>query len=1039
MKHSALFFALACVAGAQSPAGSIAGVVRDPSGAAVTGARVKVVSSATGLARSEITPEQGDYSFPALLAGTYDIGVEMPGFRHVLRQVTVEAGLTTRADFDLSVGDVKESVTVGAAVPQMQYDSHAVTGVITQAQVENLPLNGRTYIELAKLEPGVGTPSTTINNRTLVPIMGAPADNQGGMRVTVDGGSVTAVGYGGSQMGLSQEVVQEFQVSTVNFDLSTGLAGAGGINVVTRSGSNDLHGSGVYFFRDHKLAAYPALNRNPSDPDPFFQRRQFGFALGGPVRRDRVFFFGNWERNEQRGAVATTIVTPEFAAFNRITNSPLFGDLLSVRLDARIDSSNTVFIRYSHDGSRGFAPDSIVGGLNAYPSGWTRTTAWADQGLLGMTSVMRPTLVNDFRFSYFFVSSNLLVPTEQDCPGCVGIGLPGITIPRAGLYLGRSTYNNSVVRRFELSDSVSWQAGQHRVRFGIDWEHNRGGYLILNPDPAALTLYSPADVRDAKLNLPLPSVFRTMDDILQLPLQTVTLGVGDPRVPQQDGSLVRKWDTVWPYVQDTWRASRGLTVNYGLGWSVANVLDYDLSKPPLLAPLLGAGGLGPTRKEWRNFSPLAGLSWAPDSSGKTLLRGGAALFHEVQVQGAFSDNQRAALGAPGLGHYNLPGTQIANPLPGIPGVAVGKAFDFRGGPTLVSGADMMAILPSLRSSLLADLTSADRHLQSIQINKQATQIFPEDYHSPSALHASLGAQRQIARDFVVSADLVYRHFLHIPQDNGFIDLNHFSSVRGPVIPKCTGTQAADPQAICSLGAISVYEAPYRFTYKGLLMRADKRFSRRVQALASYAWSSNKGTNPGHGFNLDNWLQNVGPYSADLTHILNVAAVVQLPRGFELGMNESYISAPPLSAFVGGADFNGDGTTGDLLPGTTVNAFGRGMGQADLERLVVQFNATYAGTKDAQGKAIPKLALPSSYSLGDSSQALDLRLSRTFLLRERWRLSVIGEVFNVCNVANLSGYSGDLTAAGFGQPTSRATQVFGSAGPRAFQLAMRARF
>jgi hypothetical protein len=253
MKNSVLLFALVCVAGAQSPTGSIAGVVRDPSGGAVSGAHVKIVSRATGLVRTETTPEQGDYSFPALLAGTYDISVEMPGFRQVLRQVTVEAGVSTRADFDLSVGDMKESVTIGAAVPQMQYDSHAVTGVITQAQVENLPLNGRTYIELAKLEPGVGTPTSTINNRTLVPIMGAPADNQGGMRVTVDGGSVTAVGYGGSQMGLSQELVQEFQVSTVNFDLATGLAGAGGINVVTRSGSNDLHGSGVYFFRDHRL------------------------------------------------------------------------------------------------------------------------------------------------------------------------------------------------------------------------------------------------------------------------------------------------------------------------------------------------------------------------------------------------------------------------------------------------------------------------------------------------------------------------------------------------------------------------------------------------------------------------------------------------------------------------------------------------------------------------------------------------------------------------------------------------------------------
>src|SRR5262249_52967216 len=155
----------------------------------------------------------------------------------------------------------------------------------------------------------------------------------------------------------------------------------------TRSGGNDLHGTALYFFRDHKLAAYPALNRDPADPDPFFQRRQFGFALGGPVRRDRVFFFGNWERNEQRGVVATTLLTPEFAPFTRITSGPFFGSLRSVRLDGRVSNAHTVFVRHSHDGSRAFAPDSIVGGLNAYPSGWIRTRAWADQSLLGLTSV----------------------------------------------------------------------------------------------------------------------------------------------------------------------------------------------------------------------------------------------------------------------------------------------------------------------------------------------------------------------------------------------------------------------------------------------------------------------------------------------------------------------------------------------------------------------------------------------------------------------------------------------------------------------------
>src|SRR5258707_15627299 len=155
-------------------------------------------------------------------------------------------------------------------------------------------------------------------------------------------------------MGCSQEVVQELQVSTVNFDLPTGITAVGSINVVTRSGGNDLHGTALYFFRDHKLAAYPALNRDPANPDPFFQRRQFGFAFGGPIRRDRIFFFGNWERNEQRGIAATTLVAPDFAYLSRTTPTPSFGDQLSVRLDGRISNAHTAFVRYSHDGSRTF-------------------------------------------------------------------------------------------------------------------------------------------------------------------------------------------------------------------------------------------------------------------------------------------------------------------------------------------------------------------------------------------------------------------------------------------------------------------------------------------------------------------------------------------------------------------------------------------------------------------------------------------------------------------------------------------------------------
>lgn len=1031
------------------PAGTIAGVVRDPSGGVISGAQMQAISRTSGQTRTTVTAGPGDFSFPALLVGEYDVRAVAPGFQRMARAATVEAGSTTTVDFDMRVGDAKETVTVDAASPQIRYDSASVAGLILRSQIENLPLNGRSFLELAKLEPGVQAPSGANRNRTLVPVLGAPGSNVGGTRVTVDGGSITSVGLGGSQMGFSQEVVEEFQVSTVNFDLSTGIADAGAINVVTRSGGNDLHGTAFYFFRDHKLAAYPALKRDPANPDPFFQRRQFGFALGGPIRRDRIFYFGNWERNEQRGVAATTLVTPDFAHFTRITPSPLFGDLLSVRLDGRISDANTAFVRYSHDGSRTFGPATSSGGSpNAYPSNWNRVSAWADQSLLGLTSVLRPTLVNDFRFSYFFISSSVTGPEQQDCPGCLGIGAPAINIPQAGLSIGNSAAVYNLERRFDFNDSVTWQWSTHRIRFGGDWQHNRDGNLIWGDEPATITLFSPAQTRNynalpqttPKILVPLPAVFHTLDDILQLPLQSVTVGIGDPRVPQENGGQVRRWNTPWLYFQDTWRLHKRLTLNYGLGWSMDGILNHDLGKPALLAPILGADGLGPTRRKWTNFSPLLGLSWAPWPDGKTLVRAGAGLFYGPLGLTSSMDAERVALGAPGLGRQTFPGASIPNSMAGVPGVPLGTALNFTGNPTLFTGADLMTMLPSIRADLARSLSNAHPDVQAIQITKQApAAVFPESVPSPSALHVNLGLQREIARDFVLSADFAYRHFVHVPQNGGAIDVNHFNSTRGPVIPACTAAQRNDPETLCSLGPINVYEAPYRSTYKGLLLRAEKRFSRGFQVLGSYAYSSNTGNNTGSGFNLDNWLQNNGPLPVDLRHILNLASVVQLPRRLELGLNFSYSSAPPFSAYLGGIDFNGDGTTGDLLPGTTVNAFNRGLGRADLVRLVDQFNRTYAGRQDSHGRAIPQLSLPASYAFGDNFHSLDLRLSRAFVFHERWRLSLIGEVFNLYNKANLTGYSGDLTSAAFGQPTSRATQVFGSGGPRAFQLALRLSF
>ena len=362
-------------------------------------------------------------------------------------------------------------------------------------------------------------------------------------------------------------------------------------------------------------------------------------------------------------------------------------------------------------------------------------------------------------------------------------------------------------------------------------------------------------------------------------------------------------------------------------------------------------------------------------------------------------------------------------------------------PSMFTGATVQQILPSLRAQLAqqrGNPNNRDCSIPNIELDKQRA-VDATDLPSPSAIHANLGVQRQIARDLVISADFVVRRFRNVATPEGLIDPNRFSSVSGPVLPICSPEEQINPKALCSLGPISLTSGIGRVSYRGLLMRAEKHFSHGFQFLASYAYSSNVGDNFGLGFNKDIPLDNRGPLDRDFRHILSLSGIAELPMGFRIGMFGSYIGKPPFSAYLGGLDLNGDGTTGDLLPGTRVNQFNRGLGKNDLRQLVNEFNATYAGRQDAGHNDIPSTTLPPTFELGDSFLTQDLRLSREFRFHEHWRMKLIGEVFNVLNIGNLSGRSGDVLAPGFGQPTSRVTQVFGSGGPRALQVAARLSF
>ena len=1046
---------LALVAGAaraQVASGSIAGVLTDASGAVIPNAGLDVTNEETAQTRTATTSSDGRYSVETLAPGAYRLRVRFEGFKTLEQLVSVETGTVTTVDSVLEPGTVAEVVTVSGMAPVIRRDQYVVGGLVARTQIERLPLNGRNFLELAKLEPGVVNPSRLADNRTFVAPLGAGLQTIpriGYTRITVDGASITTPGTAGVLLQVSQDVVQEFQMSTVNFDPAISLTSNGAMNIITRAGGNLFRGSGFSLYRDHNLAAYPALRRDPANPDPFFRRQQNGADIGGPLITNRAFFFVSYERNDQTGVMSVQPASLDFAGLGGIFTTPYRGQLMNARVDVVASPRHTFFARYTHDGNSAFAN---TGPANSLPSAWSRRTIRADQSLAALTSVLTTQLVNDARVSFFSVSSPDGPGAEQDCPGCFGLGAPRIGFTGAEITIGNPRTVTSDSQRWQVTDSLTWQKTRHRIRAGIDWEHATSATSLINQDPVQLTLWSPSQVRLFNPAIPLPSRFTTLEDVLQLPLRSFQTTVGPGVVPQRGFSDTRVQDLLRLYVSDTWHAASRLTVNGGLAWSLEpNALNNDLSKPALLARLLGSDRLDPPAVQYRNLAPTLGFAWTVADDGKTVVRGGAGRYFDPVASSnkVNLDNERASL---------LPLGTVRLSATGSNGLC-GRMLDFRQ-PTSFTGAQLMALLPCLRADLLRSINPDNRDfsVRAIDSTKSGINLYDPSYSTPYAVHVGLGAQRELPAGLVISADGVWKRFVHT-FING-IDYNHWDSIRGPVIPACTAAQQQDVHATCSNGGLFFDTTIGGARYAGLLVRIEKRFSGRAQLLASYALGSFLGSNGTgvasngmavgtseatggrvFGFNNDDWAENYGPLPTDQRHILNVSGFVELPRQFQLAFDLAAYSRPPFSAYVNGMDFNGDGTVNDLLPGTRINQFGRGLDRDDLERLVLAYNQQYAGHTTKGGQIAPSITLPDRYTFDDNFFTQDVRVSRAFAIgQNKWRLLVFGEVFNVFNTANLALFSGNLLdRTVFGQPSARTTQVFGSGGPRACQLGARFNF
>lgn len=1063
---------------AQAPTGIISGTIADESGALIPNASIVITNKDTGAVRTATSDAAGLFSAPALPAGVYQVRAEVAGFKTLEREATVVVGSTTTVNLQMQVGGTKDVVVVEGATAQVNYENHAIEGVIERSTIQDLPLNGRSFMQLASLEPGVTiTPGSTAQFNTLFTVSVLGSGNH--TVYTVDGGNISDnidTSGGISSMNFSQETVQEFQLSSANFDISTPIAAGGAINIITRSGSNDFHGSAYFFYRDHNMAAYPNLVRDPTDPSPFFVRRNPGVGLGGPIKKDKLFFYFNYEFTNQVQAIQIYSTTPSFQPLNHEYPSPYESKTISGRIDYHINSRNTMFIRYSHDGNNGFSQSLEFGD----PSNWPHNTNWADQSIIGLTTVFTPAVVNDLRLQYNYWDNHNLQAVPSDCSlPCVAGSLPnvfyfdGSNFPAVGPNFNAPQARNT--RRYELVDTLSWQKGSHRLKFGGDLNPTYSNGLWGFCTPMCVAAFTPEVTRAllepalgaATFNYlfpTLPTSLTSDASILNLPVLNLAsnifsgIHVGAVPLPATyDYSEGTKFNQFRAFFQDTWKIKPNFTVNYGVAWN-AQIGFYNnfLAKPQYLAPIFGTGSnLDPTNNNLHEFQPAVGFAWSPGKSQKWVIRGGAGIYWDG-TPGYYKLREAASIGPPGTAANTLDATSFTNIYPGI--------IDFNTGQPIPVGANLplgaltnMTVgefynlveqeLPAIEKivSPVPAQRSGPIAVTGIQLVKQGVELYPHDFPLPRSYQSSIGVQHELPWGIVAEVNYVRRVGVNVSL--GEIDLNLFErtnalGVPQPVIPLCTPSQQFVAAAQCSSGAITVWEDQGHQVYDGLLVKVQKRFGSHVGFQASYAWQrdwSDNYPNPSGTtavWDLTNWQSS---YGQDLAHHnFNFAGTYEMPWGLQLSVNSSFISSTPVGALVNGLVLPGTvpATSTEPLPGIPWDSLNAGTSKAKLAAAVAAYNAGVP--------AAAQLALPPNYSFGSPIFSQDFRLTKIFTFRERYQFRVMAEMFNAFNISNLIYGSFALDSLGtnsyaFGQPTARYGQSLGQGGARAVQLGARFSF
>jgi hypothetical protein len=931
----AVLFALCLVFGAgdafaqaQATTGQITGSVRDNQGAAIPNATVKAVNTQTGLERSATTGSEGLYRFVLLPPGVYTLTAEASGFAKTeVKDLQVTVGQVTDANIALGVGNVTEAVTVTAEAVQTTVSQP--DAVINETAISNLPINGRRFQDFVTL-----TPTAQVDpQRGQISLSGQRGINS---NINIDGVDYNQPFFGGIRGGersntaftIPQESIKEFQVISSGYSAEFGRSTGGLVTAVTKSGTNSIHGSGFYLIRHRELSRNnDFLNAQAANLGRELiaapTQQQFGGSIGGPIKRDKSFFFGSYEQQRVRiprqvffNNIATftpTAATQEAYNFYKSLEVPFeqTNDAKAglVRFDHQFNEAHRFNVRYSQSNNNALNANSVgnqlfpvtVSALSNNGTEQDRTYTVVGQ----LTDFFASNLVNELRAQY----------TREVRPRLANAQSPTVQSNIGNFGTVRFLPTTQFDWRFQAFNNLTWILGNHTTKFGAELNHtfadqlfafNQFGFFNISGTNAATIL----DILSYTPTITTGTVNRFDNSAVTYQRQ---IGNGLLDLTVQEFSF---------FAQDSWRVRPNLTFNYGLRWEGQFNPAPEASNSILLNQVRGfrfpsGHTVDPSfiPDVTDQFGPRVGIAWDPFKDGKTVIRGFTGIY--------YARTPMLLLAGP-LNNFRDPAGDLSIQLP-LSTSSLPATHPNRNCTTLycqlrLIGVDLNAFtldkLPVLTIQQVQSVAGA-LGLSSFNPFSGAQPItWADEYKNPKSYQWGGGIERELGGGFSVGVDYSQVNTLYL-QRNRDVNLpapvlrsttvdpaqRPFFGVRGGSVP-------FQPRPVPGLGSIQVRESTGRSVYQAMTVRAQMR-RKRIQFSAFYTLSRSLSDDDNErdagGIAYENAF-NLAPefnYARlDRRHQFVASPVVFLPYGFEVSSAIRLRSGLPIDAGFGG-DANGD--------------------------------------------------------------------------------------------------------------------------------------